>query len=226
MISSFKKIVTALKLYKFGIVRILINKYFSGIFYYQTFLVYSYDLQNKEIDHRENQDVTIKTIEDDSGDLVDEFRKKFPAEEFVKRFKQPDQKCYIALKDGEIAGYGWIAYNELFIESINYNFRMQDDEFFIYACYVPKDHRGEGIYPAMLRQILHDSKQQDYREALIGVLSANAGSIRGIEKAGFERKDKLEYRKVLNKESWRGIEKENPKSMISNFKVPSHSQNS
>lgn len=220
MSSGLKKLYDALRLYKTGIFRIFINKYFSGFFSSESMIIYNYNLQEKdEIKSGDNDQVVIKKIEQPQGLLFKKFRKKFPAKEFVSRLNQENKTCYIALSDGEVAGYAWVAINELFIDSLHYNYPMKKDELFIYACYVSKKNRGQGIYPEMLRFILNDSKKLNFRCAYIGVSSSNAGSIRGIEKAGFEKSGKLRFLKVLSYEKLEGMEGRRAKSIATDSKV-------
>lgn len=61
---------------------------------------------------------------------------------------------------------------------------LKENECEIGPCYTGKDFRGRGIYPTVLRHILSD---YDAKAFYMTVNKNNASSIRGIEKAGFER---------------------------------------
>ena len=61
-------------------------------------------------------------------------------------------------------------------------------------CYTHKDFRGRGIYPKVLHHILSDYKAEKF---YMTVHETNNSSIRGIEKAGFERCGCIKKSKVL-----------------------------
>lgn len=202
MMSTIQKIRTAWKLYRYGIFSILLNKLLLGYLRFQTFLFYSYNLKEEPL--LKSPAIFMKRVESHQDELFQKFHQKFPAEEFVSRIQQHQQKCYVAVYDDEVVAYAWIAFEELFIDAINHSYTLGDDELFIYSCYVEKESRGSGIYPAMLRKILHDYHQVGtFRRAYIGVNAENAGSIRGIEKAGFRIYSKIRYKKWLTRERWK-----------------------
>ncbi|HEX6982438.1 MAG TPA: GNAT family N-acetyltransferase [Balneolaceae bacterium] len=201
-----RKALGAWKLYKFGLFRILLNRLSPEIFACQTFVLFRHDLKKEKISVRQNNEpFVIKKMHNHQEKLFKQFRKKFPNQEFVHRIKQPNKTCYVILKDKQVAGYGWVSDRELSINSINYTYPLKKDEIFIYACFVCKEYRGEGMYPSMLQRILSDYSKQGYRLAYIGVLSFNRGSIRGVKKAGFKEVNKIRYLRLLNKEKWWGL---------------------
>lgn len=202
---SLHKVCTAWKLYRFGTFSILFNKLFSGYVKFQTFLLYFFDLDKKPPPViLKDPSLRIKKVEDDEDELFQKFRQKFPAEEFVNRINKKNRVCYVVLKGSEVVAYAWVAFEILFIDAINRSYALKPDEIFLYACYVDKNNRGSGIYPALLRNILNDYHETGtYSRAYIGVNSENAGSIRGIEKAGFKYFNKIRYKKLLSKEKWK-----------------------
>ena len=205
MMATIQKVRTAWKLYRYGIFSIFLNKLLSGYARFQTFLVYSFDLKTKP--HFKSPSIFMKHVESHHDELFQKFRQKFPADEFVSRMQQKQQKCYVGVRNNEVVAYAWIAFDELYIEAINRTWPLGDDELFIYSCYVDKKSRGGGIYPAMLRKILYDHHQTGiYSRAYIGVNAENAGSIRGIDKAGFQMFNKIKYKKWLKREKWQVVE--------------------
>ncbi|MEX1161438.1 MAG: GNAT family N-acetyltransferase [Balneolaceae bacterium] len=165
-------------------------------------------MRNKKLlESQKREAVCIHKLKDEKDELFKKFHQKFPSKEFIKRIQDPHKTCYVALINEKVAGYGWVASKELFIDSLNYNFPLEEGEFFIFACYVPKENRGQGIYPEMLREILNDGIKRGKERAYIGVSAANAGSIRGIEKAGFEQLRTVRYLQFLSMKKWAGLEK-------------------
>lgn len=212
MNSLISKSLSLLRQYKLGIFSIILNRLFPGKFSYQNLVMYYYDLQ-KEISETfaANKSVKVKKVQDPEDELFKQFCKKYPAQEFVSRIKKEKETAYIATKKGEIVAYAWVTEKELFIKAINYTYPLNNDEIFLYSCFVSRENRGEGIHLTMLYKRLKDySKNSRYKTAYIGVVSANKGSIKGIEKAGFKEFNRIRYLKLLNKEKWWGLEQRAP----------------
>ncbi|MEX0721661.1 MAG: GNAT family N-acetyltransferase [Balneolaceae bacterium] len=200
MNSQIQKLFDAIRLYKFGFINVFINKCFSRYITYHVYLIYKFDLADEVIPQDQ---VIIKKVQNLRGELFKKFRKKFPSHEFLSMFNQQHNICYVAISDGEIVAYAWVAEKEFFIEGINYIYPLKKDEIFLYSCFVTRSHRGKGIHSAMINERLNDYiKDGRYTSAYVGVLSVNKGSIKGIEKAGFKKINKIRYVKLLNKEFW------------------------
>lgn len=207
MNSLIRKSLDAVRQYKFGLFNIILNRLFPETISYQNYILYKYHLEEPIADSSSaTESVTIKKVENAEDELFQKFREKFPAAEFLSRIKNSNQTAFIATENGEIAGYSWVAEKELFIESLNHKFTLKDDEIYVYACFVPRDNRGKGIYPAMLHTILKSYRERNIRLAFIGVLAANKGSIKGIEKAGFVKQRQIKYLKIFDYEKWWGRE--------------------
>lgn len=63
---------------------------------------------------------------------------------------------------------------------------MKKDDLEIGPCYTYPEYRGRGLYPAVLRAICNYYKDGNVHYYMI-VDSENTASIKGIEKAGFEK---------------------------------------
>lgn len=190
-----KKLVNAFRLYRFGMFRIYINKLFPQYFQYHRFLIYRHHL-NKITDVKARDDIQFAKITDIKDELFEIFRRQFPANEFRERLNNKKHECYVAMKEDEVAGYGWVAREQLFLDSVEKDFKLKKEEVFIHSCYVLQKFRGFGIYPAMLSNILQDCKEEGIKSVFIGVDSSNNGSKRGIEKAGFEYWETLKFLKL------------------------------
>lgn len=197
-----KKIADAIRLYNFGIFRIYLNKLLPDHIQSQKFLLYRHDLKNLDL-RKVKEGIEFIKVEEAGDPVFAKFQERFPAKVFKDRLQDPDRICYVALKNGEVAGYGWVASGHLFLENVNHDFPLNEDECFIYSCYVSKASRGLGIYPAMLNKMLSDCKEKGYRNVFIGVSSSNKGSIRGIEKAGFTFSKRIGYLKMGKFQWWK-----------------------
>lgn len=204
-----RKLIDGLKLYRLGIFSIILNRLAPEKFSFQNYIVYGYDLQKKVTENPSiNKTVKVKKVGDAEDELFKQFRKKYPAPEFASRINKKKETAYIAIKRGEIIAYAWVTENDLFIKAINYTHTLNNDEIFLHSCFVTSENRGEGVHLSLLHERLRDySKNGRYKKAYIGVLSANIGSIKGIEKAGFKELYRIKYLKLFNKEKWWGLEK-------------------
>lgn len=201
------KISGAVRFYKLGIFRVLLNRVAPQWLQFQTMILYKYDLaqfQPKD----EVSAVPVFRIQKAQDELFTQFHKKFPAKTFINRLNNGRNTCYMAVWKNEPAGYAWAARRHLYMETLDYTFPLKPDELFIYSCYVEKYARGKGIYPLMLHKALQDHSESMYRCAYIGVSSSNSASIRGIEKAGFKRYKKLSYIKIGKQVWYNGIDRQ------------------
>ncbi len=65
-------------------------------------------------------------------------------------------------------------------------FPLARDEMYVHYCYTASDHRGKGLYPAMLHRIItYSSEQANPCEIFIACRRENTSSVRSIQKAGF-----------------------------------------
>ena len=64
---------------------------------------------------------------------------------------------------------------------------LKKDEIHIGPCYTAESHRGRGIYPAVLNEIIKNYKD---KTAILIIDDKNNSSIKGAEKAGFVRQDR------------------------------------
>ncbi|MEX0648128.1 MAG: GNAT family N-acetyltransferase [Balneolaceae bacterium] len=203
MKSTIERLRTGWKLYRYGIFSILFNKAMMGYIRLRTFILYSFDLKKEPASFPlQDPSICIKRIENGHDELFRRFHRIFPAKEFITRIENR-QVCYLALQEDEVVAYAWVAPDDLFIDDINRRFILGENEIFIHSCFVQKASRGYGIYPGMLRRILHDYHRLSFRQAFIGVISENSGSARGIKKAGFKGCTNIRYFKLLNYENWR-----------------------
>jgi len=66
-------------------------------------------------------------------------------------------------------------------------FPLARNEIYVHYCYTTTDHRGKGIYPAMLHRIIrYSSKSLNPCEIFIACRRENTSSVRSIQKAGFQ----------------------------------------
>lgn len=100
---------------------------------------------------------------------------------------QEGATCYVAWLEGAPAGIGWRYPYGTFQRLAGY----ARDTVYLGDFFVPAHVRGRGIYPAMLRSMAADAAQQA-RLVAVEVSPSNAASIRGLVKAGFRLRGRLD----------------------------------
>ncbi|MGE3541339.1 MAG: N-acetyltransferase family protein [Candidatus Tectimicrobiota bacterium] len=118
-------------------------------------------------------------------------RQLFPA-----RFARGEQ-FWTAQCEQRIVSYCWVTSEPVEIGEIRCVMSSRVDEVYIYDAFTFPEYRGNNLYPVLLQRVLEYSRQQGRRRALIFVLSDNAASIRGVQKAGFQEFQRVTYRNVL-----------------------------
>ena len=105
--------------------------------------------------------------------------------------------CFIAERKGDIAGYCWVAFRELYISEIGRKVRFDDLEACVYDSFVYRGYRRKRIFQKMLVQIFRFLKEKGHRKTFINVLSTNTPSQRGVENVGFKSRKKVAFFKLF-----------------------------
>jgi RimJ/RimL family protein N-acetyltransferase len=110
----------------------------------------------------------------------------YPPDAVTSRLAE-GRRPYIVEADGLIASYGWVAFSAQPIGDLGIAFLLEPGETWIYDCATRPAYRGRGYYPALLRWMVADMREQKLRRAWIGTAPGNAVSQRGIVRAGFTK---------------------------------------
>ena len=100
---------------------------------------------------------------------------------------------FISSSDSELQHISWIYYKG----DPNRIIRLREDEAEIKYCLTFDTFRGQGIYPSVLQSICQYLATSGYNRIFIAVDARNLPSIRGIQKAGFERTEAIRLVKVF-----------------------------
>lgn len=174
-------------------------KVFGKIFKSTKIILYSFDINN---DHlaipAEKSLVPIIRIADGSSVLLQELQDAFPEKEFFSRLDNSGWQCFVAISNDKIVAYSWVATEDCFIREIDYHYKLNSDEIFIYDCFVCKEYRGRGIYPDIISKIVKFNTykyctRNKVNIVYIGVESSNRASIRGVHKTGFREFNRVRY---------------------------------
>jgi ribosomal protein S18 acetylase RimI-like enzyme len=104
---------------------------------------------------------------------------------------------WTAQSQDKIVAYCWATREPVEIGEVHRVISPRDDEVYLYDAFTFAEYRGQNLYPALLRRILEHSRQAGFRRALIFVMSDNAASIRGVQKAGFQEFQRVTYCNIL-----------------------------
>lgn len=100
---------------------------------------------------------------------------------------------YIARENSVIQHISWLYYNS----HHNRLLALGDNEVEVKYCLTLPRYRGRGVYPLVLKKILHDAKAKNINRVFMCVRQKNHPSIRGIEKAGFKRAGTFRLLRIL-----------------------------
>lgn len=106
-----------------------------------------------------------------------------PLPEIARRLAAGHQ-TYVALVNGQPAGFGWVATDEATIGELDATVRLPERNRYLWNFVTLPEFRGRGIYPRLLREILADGRSEaDWWWIMYAPENRASGS--GIEKAGF-----------------------------------------
>ncbi len=92
---------------------------------------------------------------------------------------------HIGYVDGKLGGAAWVLPD--FSEFKTRNMQYIDKSVSIIDCWTIPEHRGKNVYPFLLTRIVEKLRVGALDRVFIEVNERNYASIKGIEKAGFQR---------------------------------------
>lgn len=108
-----------------------------------------------------------------------------------KNFLSIGDRGYFAYVDGRCVHRSWIKHTP---QTVNLHWalpmKLKRNESFIHYCETAPSARGMNIYPAVLSRICNDFREKT--SILISCNAKNSASIRGIEKAGFRERERVQ----------------------------------
>ncbi|HEU4565893.1 MAG TPA: GNAT family N-acetyltransferase [Gemmatimonadaceae bacterium] len=112
-------------------------------------------------------------------------------EEMAVRFAA-GHRAYVALRDGEPAAWGWVATRAAHIGELDAAIALPRGERYLWNFVTLAAHRGLGIYPALLEEIIREESREAER-FWIAWAPENHASASGIRKAGFAAVAELSF---------------------------------
>jgi len=112
-----------------------------------------------------------------------------------RRWAQGDV-CYIAWRDTECVHYSWVSRVNSPVDEVHGILRVAAGEAYIYSCFTSGEHRGLGIFPAVLSLIEGELFASGVQRVWIAVEAENVASAKAIRRAGFLPAGTVSYRRV------------------------------
>ncbi|HEX7127173.1 MAG TPA: GNAT family N-acetyltransferase [Thermodesulfobacteriota bacterium] len=103
------------------------------------------------------------------------------------------RRAYVVEGPAGILAYGWVTRGDEEIAEVEGRIRVGPGEAYIWDCATLPAYRGRGLYPALLGAIARDLAADGVTRAWIAARADNAPSLRGLEKAGFQRAADIRY---------------------------------
>jgi hypothetical protein len=108
---------------------------------------------------------------------------KKPVEEMARRFAS-GHRAYVGRWNGEPVSWGWVATREAEIGELRITFTIPEGERYLWNFVTSASHRGLGIYPRLLNEIVL-AESAEAERFWIAYAPENRASGSGIRKAGF-----------------------------------------
>jgi RimJ/RimL family protein N-acetyltransferase len=99
----------------------------------------------------------------------------------IDKSRKKNKWCYV-IKEGNILVHASYLYDTVFLLKL-----LKKKGPVIGDCYTNKHYRGQSIYPHVINKIALETLKKGVEEVFIVVNPENMGSIKGIEKAGFNK---------------------------------------
>jgi ribosomal protein S18 acetylase RimI-like enzyme len=114
----------------------------------------------------------------------------------LKRFDN-GRRCYTAWVEDQIAGYGWVSFDDEHVGELNLRVRLLPGEVYIWDCATIPAFRRKHLYSALLGYIIEELRAEGLCRAWIGADMNNKPSQQGMARAGFHHVANLVVERVL-----------------------------
>jgi GNAT superfamily N-acetyltransferase len=86
-------------------------------------------------------------------------------------------RCFAAIVDGSIAGYGWLTAGPEWIGELQLEIRPRRGEGYIWNCFTLEKHRRKGIFSSLVVGICEAARQTGMRRVWIGSMAIPAEKV-------------------------------------------------
>ena len=121
-----------------------------------------------------------------------------PTPEPIVRRLQSNRRCFSLKVAEQIASYGWVTRGAECVGELERQFRLRDDEAYIWDCGTVPAWRGQRCYSALLSQLIYRLHHEGAPRIWIGASQHNQPSIRAFTNVGFQRVVDVTYRRFYH----------------------------
>lgn len=118
-----------------------------------------------------------------------------PTPDLIHERLQGNRRCFILKYEDRIVTYGWVTRGIEQVGELEREFHLYDNEAYIWDCGTIAQFRGQGLYSALLSQLIYHLHVEGVPRIWIGASRQNQPSIRGIVNAGFKLVVDCTYRR-------------------------------
>ena len=105
---------------------------------------------------------------------------------FDKRLQRGDN-CWVLYINERPASYLWTGWANVFIETLRYNVKLENDVFAVYDGYTKNDYRRRGCFVWLLHEIMASMAARGYAKLILWVMKHNVVAIKTHIRCGFDR---------------------------------------
>lgn len=125
------------------------------------------------------------------------------------------RRCFGVAVENEIAAYGWVSQHAEYIGEQEREFKLQNDEAYIWDCATLPSYRGQHLYSALLSEINNALYTDKLRRVWIGAQQKNHASLRGFSNAGFRPIVLITYARLFHVHAvWFQAQRNAPREQI------------
>jgi len=121
-----------------------------------------------------------------------------PTPEPILRRLHHNRRCFGLKVAGQIASYGWVTRGAECVGELERQFRLRDDEAYIWDCGTVPAWRRQRCYSALLSHLIDRLHHERVPRIWIGASQRNQPSIRAFTNAGFQRVVDVTYRRFYH----------------------------
>ena len=184
-----------------GKIVLLLRSVFPEIWSNTSLVIYVQDLRDA-IRSGADGSIEFEVRRSNQCDIEQIQQNRLDGREILRRTEN-GHLCFVAQNSqGEIIGYIWIAFDEIYIGEILKTMALTSGEAFLYDVFVFPKYRKRGVYKQLLRTTCGWLRQRGFMNAYCGALASNVASRSGLERVGFKEEGTVTLVRVLGRKRY------------------------
>lgn len=174
---------------------------FRKMFVYRKVLVFTKNAPKVGFQTVSKAEVDVRLAQ--GGDIPKLARfKTFSAGEAEERL-EAGHLCFVAEKNGNIVFYLWVCFNNLYLNELEMEMRIEPDSAHFYSNYTIPEYRGMGIATIAMARALDYLFQNGVKKIYGLIYSDNIPSQRVVKKTGFRKMGEVTLIRLFNSRRYR-----------------------